>query len=88
MGTATYKVNGEEYKANLLAAETIEEDTTTENNKNILIFTIIKIIISIILLVIIIKMFAKVKINKRNKQRYKRINKKQHNYSRRGKHSI
>ena len=88
VGTATYKVNGEEYKANLLAAETIEEDTTTENNKNILIVTIIKIIISIILLVIIIKMFAKVKINKRNKQRYKRINKKQHNYSRRGKHSI
>ena len=90
VGTATYKINGEEYTSNLLAAETIEA-TKADTKSNSSIFTIIKIIILIALAIIIMKMFIRVKVNsnRRAKCRYKKVPKNKQTYSRgRGKHSI
>lgn len=90
VGTATYKINGEEYTSNLLAAETIEA-TKADTKSNSSILTIIKIIILIAFAIIIMKMFIRVKVNsnKRAKCRYKKVPKNKQTYSRgRGKHSI
>lgn len=89
VGTATYKINGEEYTSNLLAAETIEE-TKADTKSNSSIFTIIKIIILIAFAIIIMRMFIRVKINsnRRAKCRYKKVQRNKQTYSRRGKHSI
>ncbi len=89
VGTVTYKINGEEYKANLLAAETIGE---TENNtkETPIVFIILKFFILLIAAIIIMRMFTRVRINsnRRSKRRYKKLPKRQQTYSRRkGKHS-
>lgn len=87
VGTATYKINGEEYKSNLLAAETIEE---TNTNANSTIFTILKTVILIISAIIIMKIFVGVKVgaNKISKRRYKKMSKRKQKYLvRKGKHT-
>ena len=90
VGTATYKINGEEYKANLVAAETIEE-TRDNVNENSSIYTILKTIILIISAVIILKMFTRIRIcsSRRNKRGYKKVTRRKQTHSiSRGKHSI
>ena len=90
VGTATYKINGEEYKANLVAAETIEE-TRDNVNENSSIYTILKTIILIISAVIILKMFTRIRIcsSRRNKRGYKKVTRRTQTHSiSRGKHSI
>ncbi len=85
IGTATFSINGEDYKANILAAETVSEDVSESSNKfNII--NIIEVIIAGIFIILTFSMLSKIKLNSRKtrKSRYKKTTK----AKKRGKHAL
>lgn len=59
LGTATYSINGEDYTANILAAEALTQENQDNSNNPKTLINIITIILIIVIIIVLFKSFKK-----------------------------